>query len=110
DIDVALRARSVRKAIETLRSRLPKSAPQPRVSIVVSFPQSVAAEEVKMSFRLVDQLGVREGAFRDPHVFQGPGFLGIDVASESDEATLRAWGDRITQEHFHRSEIHPDSW
>src|SRR5262249_57966004 len=38
DIDVALRARSVRKAIETLRSRLPKSAPQPRVSIVVSFP------------------------------------------------------------------------
>lgn len=110
EIDVALRARSVKKAIENLRSTLPKNAPQPRVGIVVSFPQSIAVEEVQMSFRIVDQLGVRDGAFRDPHVFQGPGFLGIDVATSSDEATLRAWGDRITREHFHRSEIHPDSW
>lgn len=110
EIDVALRARSVKKAIEQLRASLATGTPQPRVSIVVSFPQSVAAEEVKMSFRLVDELGVRSGAFRDPHVFQGPGFIGIDVSSELDDAALRAWGDRVMQEHFHRSEIHPDSW
>ncbi len=110
EIDVALRARSVKKAIEQLRASLPTGTPQSRVSIVVSFPQSVAAEEVKMSFRLVDELGVRSGAFRDPHVFQGPGFIGIDVSSELDDAALRAWGDRVMQEHFHRSEIHPDSW
>ena len=108
EIDVALRARSVKKAIEQLRASLATGTPQPRVSIVVSFPQSVAAEEVKMSFRLVDELGVRSGAFRDPHVFQGPGFIGIDVSSELDDAALRAWGDRVIQEHFHRSEIHPD--
>src|SRR5215469_17141684 len=65
DIDVALRARSVRKAIEQLRSTLPANAPQPRVSVVVSFPQSVAAEEVKGSFRLADQLGVDAGVFQD---------------------------------------------
>jgi multidrug efflux pump len=110
DIDVALRARSVRKAIENVRTALPPNAPQPRISIVVSFPQSVAAEEVKASFRLVDQIGVQRGAFQDPHVFQGPGFIGIDVNSQSDDKTLEAWGERITQERFHRSEIHPDSW
>jgi multidrug efflux pump subunit AcrB len=110
DIDVALRARSVEKAIEKLRLAEPKNAAQPRVSIVVSFPQSVAAEEVKMSFRLVDELGVRNGAFRDPYMFQGPGFIGIDVSTQLDDAALRAWGSRITQERFHRSEIHPDSW
>jgi multidrug efflux pump subunit AcrB len=109
-VDVALRARTVKKAIEKLRLDQPKSAPQPRVSIVVSFPQSVAAEEVKMSFRLVDQLGVRSGAFRDAYLFQGPGFIGIDVSTKLDDAALRAWGERITQERFHRSEIHPDSW
>src|SRR5262249_11153830 len=110
DIDIALRARSVKRAIENARSALPKNAPQPRVSVVVSFPQSVAAEEVNTSFRLVDQLGVRRGAFQDPHLFQGPGFIGLDVSTQSDDRALEAWGDRITQERFHRSEIHPDSW
>src|SRR5215510_494243 len=79
DIDIALRARSVKKAIENIRNTLPKNAPQPRLSIVVAFPQSVAAEEVKMAFHLVDLLGLREGAFRDPYTFQGPGFIGVDV-------------------------------
>jgi multidrug efflux pump len=110
DIDVALRARSVKKAIEQMRASLPKSAPQPRVSVVVSFPQSVAAEEVKMSFQLVDQLGVSRGAFEDPRVFQGPGFVGIDVSTKLDDKALEAWGDQIMQEHFHRSELHPDAW
>ena len=105
-----MRARSVKKAIEQVRATLPKNAPLPRVSVVVSFPQSVAAEEVKMSFRLVDQLGVQRGAFRDPHLFQGPGFIGIDVSTQSDDNTLQAWGDHIMQERFHRSEIHPDAW
>jgi multidrug efflux pump subunit AcrB len=109
-IDVAIRSRSVKKAIEETRATLPKNAPQPRTSIVVSFPQSVAAEEVKFSFRLVDQLGVARGAFRDPHLFQGPGFIGIDVNTSLDDKALHSWGDHIMQERFHRSEIHPDSW
>src|SRR5215468_123142 len=58
DIDVALRARTVKKAIEQLRSELPKTSPQPRVSVVVAFPQSVAVDEVEASFRLVEQLGL----------------------------------------------------
>ncbi len=110
DIDIALRARSVKKVIENVRSALPKNAPQPRISVVVSFPQSIAAEEVQASFHLVDQLGVRRGAFQDPHIFQGPGFIGIDMSSQADDQALEAWGDHIVQERFHRSEIHPDSW
>ena len=70
----------------------------------------MAAEEVKLSFRLVEQLGVDSGAFRNPYLFQGPGFIGIDVSTKLDDAALRAWGDRIVTERFHRSEIHPDAW
>src|SRR5215475_4063587 len=110
EVEVALRARSVKKAIEGARAGLPKNSPKPRLSIVVSFPESVAAEEVKASFRLVDQLGIQQGVFRDPHVFDGPGFIGLDVNTPLDDKSLRAWGDRITQERFHRSEIHPDAW
>jgi len=110
DIDVALRARSVKKAIEQVRAALPKNAPQPRVSVVVSFPQSIPADEVRKSFEWVAQLGVNAGVLQDPNVFQGPGFVGIDVSSRLDDNALNAWGDRISQERFHRSELHPDSW
>jgi multidrug efflux pump subunit AcrB len=110
DVDIALRARSVRKAIEQLRTTDLKNAPQPRVSVVVSFPQSVAAEEVTKSFRLVQELGVRDGVFRDPHIIQGPGFIDLDVNTSLDDIALRAWGQRIQQERFHHSEIHPDGW
>jgi multidrug efflux pump subunit AcrB len=110
EVEVALRARTVKKSIEHLRDTLPKNAPQPRISIVVSFPQSVAADEVKASFQLVERLGIQQGAFQDSHLFEGPGFIGIDVNSKLDDAALFAWGDRIARERFHRSEIHPDSW
>src|SRR5215813_2581659 len=110
EIDIALRARSVKKAIENVRASEPKSAPQPRMSVVVSLPQSVAIDEVRQAFQLVEQLGVREGVFQDPQLFDGPGFIGIDVNPKLDDAASQAWGDRFAQEHFHRSEIHPDSW
>jgi len=110
DVDIALRARSVRKAIEQLRATDLKNAPQPRVSVVVAFPQSVAGEEVRQSFRLVQDLGLRDGVFRDAHVTQGPGFIDMDVNTMLDDAALRAWGNRIQQERFRRSEIHPDGW
>src|ERR1051326_534572 len=51
DVDIALRARSISKAIQQLRSNELKNAPQPRVSVVIAFPQSVAAEEVRKSFK-----------------------------------------------------------
>ncbi len=110
DVDIALRARSVRKAIQQLRSNELKNAPHPRVSIVIAFPESVAAEEIRKSFRLVQDLGVRDGVFRDPHVILGPGFIDLDVNTSLDDSELLAWGSHIQQERFHRSEIHPDAW
>ena len=37
-IEIALRARSIRKSIESVRGRLAANAPGPRLSVVVSFP------------------------------------------------------------------------
>src|SRR5262249_4879809 len=103
DVDVALRARTVRKAIESLRAGLTRNAPQPRVTVISSFPLSVAAEEVRGSFELVAQLGVNRGVFKDSHLLEGPGFIGLDVNTQLDDKALRAWGENITRERFHRS-------
>jgi multidrug efflux pump subunit AcrB len=110
EIEIALRARSVKKAIEQTRAQLPKNLQQPRVSIVVNFPKSVATDEVRASFRLGGQIGIRDSVLKDPRYFEGPGFIGADVGSELDDHALQAWLDKFSQEHFHRSEVHPDAW
>jgi multidrug efflux pump subunit AcrB len=110
DIDIALRARAVSTAIEKVRSSQSKTARQSRVSIVFCFPQSIATEELRSSFQLIQDLGIRDEAFRDPRIFEGPGFIGLDVRPLLNDHALQAWGEHIKQDHFHRSEIHPDAW
>ena len=109
-IEVAIRAQSIRKAIEQVRASESKSAPQPRVSVVYCFPQSVSADLVRDSFNYIAQLAVQRKLLADPHFFQGSGFVGLDVSSQLSDDDLRAWGDRLIQERLHRSEIHPDTW
>ncbi len=110
EVEIALRARSVQKAIAEVRGAESRSAPQPRVSIVYNFPRSVAAEEVLSSFELVSLVAQENKIIRDPHIFQGPGFVGLDVSTDVGDEVLRQWGDRFIQERLHRSEIHPDAW
>src|SRR6201989_2667822 len=46
DIEVAVRASAIRKAIQTIRAEESRRSPQPRVSIVFAFPLSVSASLV----------------------------------------------------------------
>ncbi|MBA3913978.1 MAG: efflux RND transporter permease subunit [Acidobacteriales bacterium] len=110
DVEIAIRARSVRDAIEKTRSKEPKGAPQPRVSVVFCFPESVSADEVRSTFQYVARLAAESRVLGDIHMFEGSGFIGMDASSSEDDAALRAWGDRLLQERFQRSEIHPDAW
>jgi multidrug efflux pump subunit AcrB len=110
NVEVALRAQAVRKMIERTRNEEPRNAPQPRVSIVSAFPQSVAPELVRQSFESIVTAAVQTHVIADPHFFQGTGFVGADVSSKYDDAELRAIADRFLSDKLHRSEIHPDAW
>ena len=110
DVEVALRAQAVRKMIEMTRNDEPRNAPQPRVSIVSAFPQSVAPELVRQSFESIVNAAVQTHVIADPHFFQGTGFVGADVSSKHSDAELRAIADHFLSDKLHRSEIHPDAW
>src|ERR1700691_1414964 len=60
EIDIALRARAIRKAIEETRGAEGARAPQPRVSIVYAFPLSVSPDLVRSSFVAVLQAGSQD--------------------------------------------------
>ena len=110
DVDIALRARSIRTAIEATRAAEGRRAPQPRVSIVYAFPISVSPNLVRDAFMAVLQAGGQNKYISDPHYFSGSGFIGADVSSPLSDDELRALGDRLIVERLHQSEIHPDSW
>src|SRR5580692_1035247 len=110
DVDIALRARSIRSAIEATRASEGARAPQPRVSIVYAFPLSVSPTLVRDAFVSVLQTGGQNKYISDPHFFSGSGFIGADVSSRLSDDELRALGDRLVIEKLHQSEIHPDSW
>src|SRR6202789_4071426 len=57
EIDIALRARAIRKAIEETRAAEGPKAPQPRVSIVYAFPLSISPSLVSDAFVSVLQAG-----------------------------------------------------
>src|SRR6202453_2139032 len=110
DVDIALRARAIRNAIEATRAAEPAKSPQPRVSIVYAFPLSVSPDLVRSSFVAVLQAGSQNKYVSDRHFFSGSGFIGADVSSPLSDDELRTLGNRLMIEKLHQSEIHPDSW
>jgi len=108
--EIALRGRSVRAKIEETRAAEGPKAPQPRLSIVQSFPMSVSTALVRQTFQGVIEAGAESGVLHDLHYFEAPGFVGVDLSTNVNPAALRALGSKWIEEKIHRSEIHPDAW
>ena len=108
--EIELRARAVRENIEKVRASESPNAPQPRRSVIYSFPMSVSPALVRESFQRLVNFAVQAGAVQDVHFFEAPGFVGADVSSQLSEDELRVVGNKLMQERLHRSELPPDAW
>lgn len=108
EAELAGRAQALRKDIEATRASADSSAA--RVTLVQGLPAAVPVELVRRSLRLFAESATTEGLLRDARIIIGPGFVGIDAASDSDDATLVAYGERFTRERLRASEFHPDAW
>ena len=109
-IEIALRAKAVRTSIEQTRAAEPRTASKPRISVVFAFPESVSSELVRQTFDLVVRQATLNKLIRDPHVFQGSGYVGVDMSSTLSDEELRKGAQQVVQEAVHQSELHPDAW
>ena len=105
-VDVAVRAQTVRRAIEQAR----QGVPAPRVSIVAAFPQSVSTDAVQQDVRLFADLVVQQGLLRDIRFLNGPGFVGVDGVSSATDDEFHTFVQSFFAEQLHESELHPDAW
>jgi multidrug efflux pump subunit AcrB len=109
-VEVAVRAQTIQHAIEKIRASEPKNAPQPRMSIITAFPQSVPPQLVREAFETLVKAAVPLGAIADPHFFSGTGFVGADVVSFRTDEQLRDNATALIRDRLHQSELHPDAW
>ncbi len=110
EVEVALRAGGIRRAIERARAARPAPPSGARVSVVFSFPHTVTPEAVRRPFELFARSAARDGILRDGRFFAGTGFLGLDGVSDADDQSILAYGQQFIQDRLHESEIHPDAW
>ena len=108
EIELELRAASVRRAIDAVRKSV--RVAKDRATLVVSFPPDVNVDGMR---RLGDQALQYFDALpgsSDARLLQSPGFLGIDVSTTLDDDPLRLRLVDFAQQRLRLSELHPDVW
>ena len=110
EVEIALRARDIEKAIRQVRQQAHTEPEERRVTLVIGFPISIIP---RMVHPPVDQFAAyiqKAGLARDVRLIEGPGFVGIDAATTASDAQIMACLNRFIREHLRASELHPDVW
>jgi len=110
DVEIALRAQSVRKTVEQARKSARTTPGAPRVAALFCFPKSVSPDAVRRGFGSFVDNAQQDGVFRDVHVFEESGFIGLDGISNLSDSEIQSYMARYIKERLHVSEIHPDAW
>ncbi len=112
EIEIALRARAVRRTIDEVRGQAPpeSAAPGKRATLVVCYPEGMNATTLKQLGPLLTGVMADQKFADDARLMEGPGFLGIDVHTEKSDAEIGAFVFQFVQEHVRSSELNPDIW
>jgi multidrug efflux pump subunit AcrB len=106
DVELELRGRAIARAITEVRKSAVVGG---RATLVVNFPPSINARPLERAAQAVAH-ALAEGPNADARVIEGPGFLGVDLATRSSDAALTAELVRFARERLRLSELHPDVW
>ncbi len=108
EAELRVRAASLQREIERVRAGVPASAG--RVTILHGMPAAVPLDAVRRPIRLFSELAAAQGVMRDLKVIEGAGFIGVDGASDLDDARLQQFVRQFIDERLRAAELHPDSW
>jgi multidrug efflux pump subunit AcrB len=107
DVEIGLRAKDVRGAIEKVR---PANAARPRVSVIVCFPQTIDSTPIgRMADLAAEWLSSRRAA-SDVRMLDGAGFVGIDIATDASDAEILNQIRAFVNGRLQAGEFHADAW
>jgi len=108
EIELELRARTIQRAIDSVRAKANPGAN--RVTVVTCFPSGVTVTALQRITAALAPAFEQHGLGRDARFVSGPGFLGIDVETDKDDTTILTTINQSLQSKIRLSELHPDIW
>src|SRR5215475_76124 len=73
DVEIAIRARSIQKAVDETRGSVTQKSSDPRVAAIYCFPESVSPDSVRRGFDDFIQEAQQDGVFHEVRLFARPG-------------------------------------
>jgi multidrug efflux pump subunit AcrB len=104
-VELSLRARAIRTEIERVRADAPGS---PRATLITSFPGSIEPRVVRRQRDVIVRYLQAQHFGSDQRPIDGAGFVGIDLATTDDDATVLGFLRHALEEQLVPSEFHPD--
>lgn len=105
-LEIDLRARGVRQAIEQARA----ADGGDRVSVLYCYPSTITPDAVERPFGMFAQQAERDGLARLVRKVSAGSCSGVDFATGNTDDQLRAYGEKFFREHTRSDDIHPDAW
>ena len=106
DLELELRARGVRAAIE--KTRL--AGETGRVSLLYCYPSALAPASVARPFSMLAEAAQRAGMASEIRPLIAGNCTGLDFATHRTDQELRIFGKRFVEERLQEYDIHPDAW
>lgn len=110
EVEISLRAKAVRGAIEKLRAAHPPLSRTERVAVVFCYPASVSTSTIRGPFTAFANRALGDGILTGQRFFEGSGFIGIDAISPLTDSAITSYGQRYIDTYLRASELHPDIW
>jgi multidrug efflux pump subunit AcrB len=106
DLEIELRARGVRDAIEKARQGDTKG----RATALFCYPASVPPAVIERPFRLFAAEAQRDGIARDVRPVSVGSCSGIDFATTKSDDEFRAYAQQFIEKRLQQYDLHPDAW
>ena len=107
-VELALRARSIRKAIENIRQI--SASGRKRISLVVAFPRGVEPSVAQHMLGALQNYLEQSQLAMAIRQIKGPSFIGIDAEINIDEQEFLLQARQFLHERMGIIRIHPDAW
>lgn len=112
DLEIGLRARNIRDAIESHRKQAPATGPEERWTGVLVYPSTVARSHVVRMCQTLAESVMEAGVARDVAIIEAPsaGMLDVTLNPGKTRVDLQREIDRWERQHVGSDELDPDVW
>ena len=110
EVELSLRARDLAETIKRIRSAPPQDTAQRRATIVMGLPRAISPTILARSVDLFARYLEEKHAGTGIRTIEGPGFVGIDLATALDDNALLEMAADFLRTRAGIYRFHPDAW